>query len=627
MNKTNFWRLVLPIVLALLGLELFLHSALAASQERGILSQDTSAASVITVTTTIQAAIDQAQPGDIIKIMGGTWDESLVINKDITLRGIGKYNTFIWPPANSRAIYATGGHILKLEYLTIKHGNTAGGGGGIYTDGRLDINNCQILYNSANYGGGIYQDRYGGDNGWVKINDSEITDNSSNNQGGGVFVTGDITLTNTSLDYNSTGTHGGGLSVQDGRTTIFAGEVLSNTAGLNGAGINVNNDIWVNGTVIAWNNAGADGGGLLQYNPYKAVKVDNAYFALNRSHGNGGGLWAKGNLNMNYTMVISNTAGPDSGTGSTYIYGGGVYLETGSISVSTSFFRGNTFICHTCSSKGGGLYMDSTQAATIQSSSFEKNYSFLGGGVYYTYTNLVLKNSKFIGNQSELGGGIILAGGNIQDTDFVSNYAAQSGGALSGGSLVQISGSRFINNTVHYNGGGAISGNIRLVAVNTLFAGNHADTGSSVMELSGSATSSLEQVTIASYGARDANEAIHLTNGTLLITNTIITNYLYGVKMNSGTLNVDYDLYFNNQSNVISYGGVFISGLHCLEGDPLFVNPAIGDYHLQVGSPAVNHGKNLGVLTDLDGTPRDAKPDIGAYEFQWYRIYLPAVRR
>jgi predicted outer membrane repeat protein len=508
----------------------------------------------------------------------------------------------------------------------VRNGQSTGGGGGIYTDGRLDIDSCQILNNSANYGGGIYQDGYGENNGWVKINNSQINNNSSNNQGGGVFATGDITLTYTTLDYNSSGTHGGGLSVQDGRTTLFAGEVLSNTAALNGAGVNVNNDIWVNGTVIAWNNAGADGGGLLQYNPYKTVKVDNAYIVLNRSHGNGGGLWARGNLTMNYTNVISNTAGPDSGTGSTYTYGGGIYLETGSISVSTSLFRGNTFICHTCSSKGGGLYMDSTQAATIQSSSFEKNYSFLGGGVYYTFTNLVLKNSKFKDNQSELGGGIILAGGTIQDTDFVSNYAAQSGGALSAGSLVQISRCRFINNTAHFTGGGAISGNIRLVAVNTLFAGNHADTGSSVMELSGSATSSLEHVTIASYGARDANEAIHLTNGTLLITNTIITNYLYGVKMNSGTLNVDYDLYFNNQSNVIAFGGVFIGGPHCLEGDPIFVNPAIGDYHLQVDSPAINHGKNLGVPTDLDGMVRLGLPDIGTYEF-YYQNFLALVKR
>jgi hypothetical protein len=33
-------------------------------------------------------------------------------------------------------------------------------------------------------------------------------------------------------------------------------------------------------------------------------------------------------------------------------------------------------------------------------------------------------------------------------------------------------------------------------------------------------------------------------------------------------------------------------------------------------SPAIDAGKNLGIATDLDGKPRDAKPDIGSYEKQ-----------
>ncbi len=39
------------------------------------------------------------------------------------------------------------------------------------------------------------------------------------------------------------------------------------------------------------------------------------------------------------------------------------------------------------------------------------------------------------------------------------------------------------------------------------------------------------------------------------------------------------------------------------------------DFHLgKFASPAIDAGKNLGVLTDLDGRPRDSKPDIGSYE-------------
>ena len=55
-----------------------------------------------------------------------------------------------------------------------------------------------------------------------------------------------------------------------------------------------------------------------------------------------------------------------------------------------------------------------------------------------------------------------------------------------------------------------------------------------------------------------------------------------------------------------------------LYGDPLFVAPAWGtegDYHLQEGGPALNAGLAQGAPTDdLEGHPRDAQPDLGAYE-------------
>lgn len=48
--------------------------------------------------------------------------------------------------------------------------------------------------------------------------------------------------------------------------------------------------------------------------------------------------------------------------------------------------------------------------------------------------------------------------------------------------------------------------------------------------------------------------------------------------------------------------------------DPLFVNAAAADYHLQSGSPAINAGAAIGIPTDLEGTMRLGGPDLGAYE-------------
>jgi len=59
--------------------------------------------------------------------------------------------------------------------------------------------------------------------------------------------------------------------------------------------------------------------------------------------------------------------------------------------------------------------------------------------------------------------------------------------------------------------------------------------------------------------------------------------------------------------------------------DPLFVDPANGDFHLTYGSPCRNTGDNTAVneLTDYEGNPRIAQGtvDIGADEFYTHLYY------
>ncbi len=74
-------------------------------------------------------------------------------------------------------------------------------------------------------------------------------------------------------------------------------------------------------------------------------------------------------------------------------------------------------------------------------------------------------------------------------------------------------------------------------------------------------------------------------------------------------------LHHGDQTFTCATLGALGSGLQC--GDPRFVQPAWGaegDYHLQAGSPALDAGVPTEVTTDLEGQPRDAHPDLGAYE-------------
>ncbi|MBC7226210.1 MAG: hypothetical protein H5T61_03135 [Thermoflexales bacterium] len=109
----------------------------------------------------------------------------------------------------------------------------------------------------------------------------------------------------------------------------------------------------------------------------------------------------------------------------------------------------------------------------------------------------------------------------------------------------------------------------------------------------------------------------------------------------ASTLIADHNLFYLPQNEVILTHGdtaytcadIASLGPGNLCGDPRFVRPAWGepgDYHLQAGSPAIDAGTANGAPTaDLENRPRDAQPDIGAYEYPsaTSRLFLPYVLR
>ena len=56
------------------------------------------------------------------------------------------------------------------------------------------------------------------------------------------------------------------------------------------------------------------------------------------------------------------------------------------------------------------------------------------------------------------------------------------------------------------------------------------------------------------------------------------------------------------------------SGRNQVNIDPLFVAPENYDFHLDSLSTAIDAGLPRGLLTDLEGMPRDSLPDLGAFE-------------
>ena len=261
--------------------------------------------------------------------------------------------------------------------------------------------------------------------------------------------------------------------------------------------------------------------------------------------------------------------------------------------------------------------------------------------------NCVFSENSGVGLYSYSGPGAIESVGNyssttslkIVDCKFLNNTALRLGGAISVNKMnCEIENSIFTNNSVtdSYGEGGVLYARFsKFVFKNCLFKNNNAAYGGVVHNegysnlptsqfflncnfVSNSALKSGGVFHNGDFqGLSDFNpNTIYLKN-CLVWGNTAPNDPVYkpqtwnspsGNQMKS-TLVTTYSLIQDNYP-----------GIGNLDTDPLFINPANGDFRLKPNSPAINAGDpNITNLpaTDLAGQPRvqGGQVDIGAYEF------------
>jgi len=220
-------------------------SALAAIALVAALSFTASAANV-TVSTTIQAAIDIAKAGDVVIVPAGVYRENINFKgKLITVRSTDPTNaaavaaTIIDGGYNGRPVVAfvTGeGPAAALKGLTIRNGGTAYNagtpvvvpGGGIYCyrssptiSGNIVTGNC--AFNGSGNGGGIYCD-----GGSALIAGNNIHDNSASCNGAGVYCANSAaTISNNRIRGNRS-VRGNGAGVYCGAGAVQGNNISGN---------------------------------------------------------------------------------------------------------------------------------------------------------------------------------------------------------------------------------------------------------------------------------------------------------------------------------------------------------------------------------------------------------------
>ena len=161
----------------------------------------------------IQDLINAALDGATVTVPAGNFNENLNVDKNLTLQGISSAASILQPgAAGQRVITVSANRNLTLRNLKVTGGQATGaGGGGVYlAGGSLTLIGAHITNNSADYGGGIFQE---GGSGRLEATNSLIEGNTATFHGGGMYARGNAILTNTQVTSNTAGSHGGGIYV------------------------------------------------------------------------------------------------------------------------------------------------------------------------------------------------------------------------------------------------------------------------------------------------------------------------------------------------------------------------------------------------------------------------------
>jgi hypothetical protein len=578
----------------------------------------------------VQAAVDAADDrDDVIKVAAGTYTgvlgrpvpagypapppggvitQVVYISKTVTLRG--GFTTTDWttfdPDANLTTLDAQGqGRVLcivgdvsaTVEGLRIIHGSAVGQGGADW----------RSIHGA---GGGVYVS-----SATVTLAHNEVLSNTTRpadprvpgGPGAGLYFYGSkqSTLAVNRIGYNRAsewpdpggGGPGGAARFYDSPHLTLAGNVIHDNVASWSGGLSFElcPTATLTANVIQGNVANHLGGGMKHHGgahflySHWPTLIDNTIRGNWAANTCGGACFR----NTDYVMLIGNQI-VDNGAGSP------CWVVSEGAGLSFVFSRHGTLMDNTISGNrtntaGGGVYLWNFSTITLTGGTIRGNEASRGGGV-------------FVGDRSTL----VLSGVTIAANSVISYPHC---------------------NNLDNRGGGAYLNNSMLVIRNTVIADNRADNlglGSGLY-IDSSSPRLLHTTIARNHGGDGSGVYITGTGSTAALTNTILVRHTVGITVAArNTATLEATLWGTDTwANLADWGGAgtILTGTINLWGDPAFIDPGAGDYHIRFGSPAVDAGIEAGVTQDIDGDPRPYGMgyDMGADEFPIRRLCLPLV--
>ncbi len=288
------------------------------------------------------------------------------------------------------------------------------------------------------------------------------------------------------------------------------------------------------------------------------------------------------NIKVRSTEGISNTVIDGDGKGSTVTFYGG--------ESETAILDGFTII----NGSKSGILCDSSSSPTLRNLRITSSHSSYGGGIgCLNNSSPFINNVTLIGNNAEYGGGIYCwnnSSPHLRNVRITGNFASSGGGlSCSSSSKPLLENVLIVQNSAAYGGGVEILFSASPIFKNVTIANN-----SSALSLGG----------IYCNVSLDPN-----------LTNSIVWNNplaaVYFETINSpNSITVSYSDIEGGRNGIKdnNHGTVnWLAGN--INSNPLFQNPDIGDFRLQLGSSCINKGDSSAIYNDYDGS----RNDMGAY--------------